>query len=106
MNKTEISFVKSFVYIMYLYICLFMSSCRQKVSNKMSVNSYRLNIELNSTALSLYQIQCRVQLGTFLYSVLCLFSLISCYLVATFELLLLRKFWKINFHQTVEIHRA
>jgi len=106
MNKTEISFVKSFIYIMYLYICLFMSSCTQKVSNKMPVNPYRLNIELNSTAHSLYQIQCRAQLGTLLYSVLCLFSLISCYLVATIELLRLRNFWKINLHQTVEIHRA
>jgi hypothetical protein len=49
-NKTEISFVKSFIYIMYLYICLFMRSCRQKVSNKRSVSPYQLNIELNSTA--------------------------------------------------------
>jgi len=106
MNKTEISFVKSFVYIIYLNICLFMRSCVQKVSNKMSVNPYWLNIELNSTVLSLYQIQCRAQHDTLLYSVLCLFFLISCYLVATFELLRLRNFWKINLHQTVEIHRA
>jgi hypothetical protein len=43
-NKTEIPFVKSFIYITYLYICMFMRSCMQKVSNKISVNPYRLNI--------------------------------------------------------------
>ena len=100
MNTTEISFVKSCIYIMNLYIGMFMRSCMQKLSNKMSVNPYRLNIELNSTTLSLYQIQCRAQIDTLLYRVLCLFSLISCYLVATFELLRLKNFWKINFHRT------
>jgi len=106
MNKIELSFVKNFIHVIYLYFCLLMRNCTQKVSNKMSVNPYLLNIELNSTALSLYQIQCRAQLDTLLYSVLCLFSLISCYLVATFELLRLKNFWKINLHQTVEVHRT
>lgn len=106
MNKTETSFVKRFIYIMYLYICVFRSSCVQKVSNKMSVYPYRLNVQLNSTALSLYQIQCRAELNTLLYSVLCLFPLISCYLVAVLELLRLKRFWKIILQQTVAIHHA
>ena len=73
MNKTEVSFVKSFIWVTYLYICLFMRSWVKKVSNKMSVNPYLLNIELNSTALSLCQIQCRAQLDTLLYSNLMFF---------------------------------
>jgi hypothetical protein len=100
--KTETSFVKSFIYIMYLYICVFRSSCVQKVSNKMSVNPYRWNVQLNS----LYQIQCQAELNTLLCSVSCLFPLISCYLVAALELLRLKRFWKIILQQTVAIHHA
>ena len=68
-------------------------------------NPYRSNVELTRQRCPLYQVQCRAQIDRLFYSVLCWFSLSCCYRVADFELQRLEIFWKINFDQTVGIHK-
>jgi hypothetical protein len=51
----------------------------------------------------LYQVQCRAQIDTLFYNVLCKLFLSACLIVAAFQIRRLEIFWKINFDLTVGI---
>ena len=61
-------------------------------------NTYRCNVESNSTTISVAQVQCRAQIDTLLCSALS-------YPVAAFERWRLETFWRSNLDQTVGIHK-